>query len=505
MEEHLDSRVIDDYLVKKPFIRVTPDYYSGREGIVVSGSKFIAVPQDDLHGRLMTQSDFLREFHVTGHKINSEEYYPNIWKKNEEGRPVVEMVARAAFPFQEIIATKQLIHLTGNQVKIEDSTMKLSKESKETLLFFRQGWKDKNLEIAFFDFVSSVKITGDAALCFFFNKGKIDWKVFSFLEGDTLYMHHDSLTGDKKLFIRRYSMYDENNKEVKEFAEAWDNTYMYRFEKHKAGVRGIINSMRGAFGKTGWVEVYRDRHGFDRMPISYHRDRDVCWANSQNIIEMYEMAVSQLCENNKAYAFPILFVKGGDLEFKGQVDGRPYAIMSSDSDSDAKTINRGDSSSSFKLQLETLLQNIFMGSFTVLPPEVKAGDLPGVAIKLLYSPAVEKAMKDAKAFDHVIDDMVKLFKFGYAKESKRTTAFNKLEVHGTIEPYVHQNVAEVMQNLFTGVTAGFLSKETASENTPYGKNDEHQRILNQAREEIMGIKNENYDELEGDGARASQN
>ena len=27
MEQHLDARVIDDYLVKKPFIRITPDYW----------------------------------------------------------------------------------------------------------------------------------------------------------------------------------------------------------------------------------------------------------------------------------------------------------------------------------------------------------------------------------------------------------------------------------------------------------------------------------------------
>lgn len=31
-----------------------------------------------------------------------------------------------------------------------------------------------------------------------------------------------------------------------------------------------------------------------------------------------------------------------------------------------------------------------MGSFVVMPPEVKSGDLPGVAIKLIYSPSLEK-------------------------------------------------------------------------------------------------------------------
>ena len=59
---------------------------------------------------------------------------------------------------------------------------------------------------------------------------------------------------------------------------------------------------------------------------------------------------------------------------------------------------------------------------------------------------------------------------------------------------MHQNVAEVMQNLFNGVTAGYLSKETASAVNPYAKNDEYKRILNQARNEIIGLQNDNHDE-----------
>lgn len=490
MEKPLDARIIDDYLVKKPFMRITPDYFGGFNGSYVSDGEYRTPDKDVITGKLMTQADFLREYFVTGHKINSETYYPNIWKKDEHNRDVVELVSRAAFPFQQVISTKQIIHLTGNLIKIEDSTTEPTEENKRTLMFYRQGWKDKNMEIAFFEFVQSVKNTGDGAICFFYNKGKIGWRVFSFTEGDTLYMHYDQITGDKKLFIRTYSMYDENNREVKEFAEAWDNKYMYRFEKAKAGLKGAKNSAKSLLGISGWKLIDSGVHGFSTMPISYHRERDVCWADSQNSIDMYEMAVSQLCENNKAYAFPILFVKGGDLDFRGQVNGRPYAIVSSDNESDAKTLNRADASTSFELQLNILLKNIFTGSFAVLPPEVKAGDLPGVAIKLLYSPAVEKAMRDAKVFDHVIDDMIQLFREGYAVETKQSSAFSRLRVHGTIEPYVHQNVAEIMQNLFEGVTGGFVSRETASQVSPYSKNDEYKRLLNQTREEIIGLKNQ---------------
>lgn len=494
MEQHLDARVIDDYLVKKPFIRITPDYWGGYYG-QSSSSLFAAVPNDMIQGKVLTQADFLREYYVTGHKINSPLYYPDIWKKDEDGKDVIELVSRTAFPFQQVIATKQVIHLTGNPILIEDSTIIPSEANKETLMFFRQAWKDKNMEVAFFKAVNAAKTIGDSAICFFYNKGVLQYRHFSYHDGDTLYMHYDPMTGEKRLFLRKYSLFDEKNKEVREYVEAWDSTYMYRFEKEKAGVKGLTNRVKDSLNLSGWKMIGKPvKHGFERMPIAYHREDDVCWSQSQNNIEMYEMAVSQLCENNKAYAFPILFVKGGDLTFKGQVNGRPYAILSSDDNADAKTVNRAEASQSFDLQLKILLQNIFMGSFAVLPPEIKSGDMPGVSVKLYYSPAVEKAIEDSKKWDRFIDDMIQIFKEGFGKERQKVSAFNKLDVHGTIEPYVHQNVAEVMQNLFSGVTAGYLSKETASAVNPYAKNDEYKRILNQARNELIGLQNDNHDE-----------
>jgi len=58
-----------------------------------------------------------------------------------------------------------------------------------------------------------------------------------------------------------------------------------------------------------------------------------------------------------------------------------------------------------------------------------------------------------------------------------------MQLNTWIEPYVHQNVAELMQNLLAGVQNEFLSKETASELTPYGKNDEFFRIMKQKNNE----------------------
>lgn len=67
------------------------------------------------------------------------------------------------------------------------------------------------------------KITGDAAIVFYMNEGKVFTKNLSYFDGDTLYPHYDSITGQMTLFARRYSDYDEEGKELISWVEVWDN------------------------------------------------------------------------------------------------------------------------------------------------------------------------------------------------------------------------------------------------------------------------------------------
>jgi len=146
-------------------------------------------------------------------------------------------------------------------------------------------------------------------------------------------------------------------------------------------------------------------------------------------------------------------------------------------------MNRPEASQSFELQINTLLKMIFMGSFIVMPPEVKSGDLPGVAIKLIYSPSLEKAMIDCKEFDESIDKMKRLFLHGYGTEKGQLTKFLNLKIFSWAVPYVHQNAAELVSNLVQLVSAGILSKETGSEESGYGKNNEWDRIMREYKEQ----------------------
>ena len=463
-----------DIMTKKAFVRISPVGYAN-QGTTIDGN---VQDNDRPLWQVVSQADFLREYYPSGHAINDPLYYPDKQKTTPEGKIIIERVIRCSFPLQKVITTKQVIHLCGNDIRFELTELKETEKQKETFFKLKKGWQLKHTDAKWFNCALSAKVTGEAAIVGFIKNKVFGWRTFSYISGDKLYPQYDEY-GDLMLFAREYKSYDEEGSETTSYVEVWDSQNYTLYKKPLKGVGSALAQIKETFKLQGYSKVAESPHGFDRIPVAYYRNDDgACWSDSQDSIDKYELAVSHLCQNNMAYAFPILFLKGDDITIQGGEDiYRPVKAITGDKDSNADFLANPDGSASFELQLKILLQNIFMGSFTVLPPELKSGDLPGVAVKLLYSPAIEKAMADASQFDTFIADMVSIFAHGYGLEIGAMSEMKSLKVNSWIEPYVHQNIAELMQNLQVGVFGGFLSKETASETGYYSKADEWYRII----------------------------
>ena len=283
--------------------------------------------------------------------------------------------------------------------------------------------------------------------------------------------------------------YDEEGEERIEWVEAWDKDKFYRLKKDLSGgtAKNVVRKIASIFGASEYTCVEEKRHGFPFIPVAYARNEDgPCWSAVQRNIEDYEEAFSYLCENNKAYAFPILTLtgEGDEIEIKGDTNGAAKTIMITDTDGKAEFLNGTDASNAFATQLNKSYDLIYELSFTVKPPELKSGDLPGVAIKLLYSPALEAAMNDAQKLQPFLDQLVRITKFGIGTENNCMASMVALPVNAWIESYIHQNDTELITNLATAVQNKFLSKQTASErNSKFSKNDEFTRIMREQKEE----------------------
>lgn len=484
-----------DLCTKKPWYEVMPTGYKAHEVSQKQVKMYdMAMPEDDVYVKPKTQADFLREYYPSGHRIMDPAVYPDVWKKDPNtGKLYRQPIQRTAFGFQQLIATKHILHITGNDTQFEiaqggGEDENKSEELQKQLVSFKKTWLTHDMEIRNFEAISSYYKTADVAVVGFIQKdGKGGTKVLSFLNGDVLYPQFDSVTGELKVFGRKYYDYDESGSVKTAWLEVWDDTYLYRFsQSEKNGLTDQPYIINDEFAVNGYNLISRRPHGFDFIPVSYARNDDgPVWTPVQKNIEDYEEAFSHLVENNKAFAFPIFYYKGSgeDLQIEGNMNGAVKALAMDDTESEAGFLNGTDASNAFATQLDKEYNLIYELSFTVKPPELKSGDLPGVALKLLYSPAIEAAMNDAQKLQPFLTKLVKIVKYISGYENDNIQTMMALPVNAWYQAYVHANYTEIITNLATAVQNGFLSHQTASERCPeFPKNDEYDRIIEEQKE-----------------------
>ena len=475
------KKQLRELLTKKPFTRILPEGHYDH-GYVRNDVSEIPITKDSLLRKIVTQEDFLRELDPAGHLINDKELFPDILQQNEEdGKWYVQEIPRYSFSYQQIILIKHLTHLCGNDIQFELSDKSVTDETKEVFNKFRNGWAIKNMEIAWYRLAKSVKATGDGAFVGFLDKGQFGWKVLSFLNGDKLYPHYDLRTGKLTTLARTYNNYSEDGSVTKRYIDVWDDTYYYRFvsDGDPANIlekaKQVINKL---FSTDGYKLEWMEAHGFDSIPVAYMRDDNgPCWTFSEETIENYEIAFSNLAHSNHDFGLPIMYVKGeGSEEVTTKDMSYASKIMLLPSDGEIGFLNRQDASNAYKAELDTLEDKIYKQSFAVKTPELKSGDTPGVSLKIMYSDAYEKAMTDAQEYDEAVDKMIDIFIWGYGIESENRLAFMNTNIRHFIEPYIHLNITELTTNLNTAVIGGFLSRQTAAEKLPYGTPQEWDRI-----------------------------
>jgi len=499
---------VNEILTKRPFVRMTPAGHL--KGPRVRNILTTPYFETKNYWQVMSQADFWREYYPSGHRINDPQWYHDQIKYRErtddrgnavigkDGTPEKDFfrqeVFRCSMPFQMIITAQQVLHLCGNDIQHEMTDSGDGADRERLFLAFNKGWIEKNIDVRFFDFVRSVKITADAAMVFYMDDKRVNAKVLSFMYGDTLFPHYNGITGKLDRLARRYCDYDDSGKCVTEFIEVWDNTYFYRYKKDRYGWNAVKNTLYDYFGIDGYVLCEPPvKHGFSRIPVTYKRTDGPCWMFAQDCIEKYEVAMSQLCQNNAAFAMPIVLMKGDEIDIQGDIYGNVKGFAMG-KDDDVSYLEQDGHSENFKLQLEILLRMIFMGGFAVLPPEIKSGDLPGVAVKLIYAPSLERATIDARDFDECVDDIKEIFLEGYGTEQGMVTAFSSLSILSYIKPFVFSNDNDTITQLVQAAGAGILSKETASKKTGFNDNAEWEKIIReqkrqQAADRLYQLKN----------------
>ena len=490
------NMAVKDLLTKQPFYRLAN---GGREAqkynkpMLVEQMKYT---ERKLSGSIMTQADYLEEYFPFSHRVMSDFYFPEFYNYTtetaddgtEELKFHREETFRIGSTIQCVITVQQLVHLCCNDIHWELTDDETESSMEELYKAYKKGWLLKNMEIDFYRFAESVKVTADAAIVFYYSNGKMGTRVLSFLNGDTLYPHYDPLTGEMTKFVRRFSSYDEDGKEQISWVEVWDGEYLTRYRQAKTGISGTVNMVKDYLGMDGYEMVYRGKHGYSRCPVVYMRDKNngPCWNPVQSLVDDYEVALSYFAKNNAGTALPAYKMKGDDIDIEGDPLGRIRAFTMGKED-DVSILQPQGLSENYTKYIDYLLTEIFQGGFIVKHPELKSGDTPTGTMKLYYAPSLDKAELDAKDFQRAVTDMQSLFCEGYGTEVRKVTEFLNLNdrLYGWIVPFIHENNSSLIADLVAAKNGGILSAETASEHNPYANNGEIRRVTAEQKQEQM--------------------
>ena len=479
-------------LTKRPFYRTSPESL-GISGRALNNVAERSMTADKVFRIEVTQADFIRELDTDSHAINNKELYKAYMEKDEDGKYYEVDIPRYAFPFQQEILDDRLARLTGNDIQFDLADIDKGEKGYKTYDLFKAGWADKGMERAWHLLAKSVLSTGDGAFIGILDNGQFYWKVFSYTDGDVLYPHYNRLTGKLDVFARLYQNYDDLGV-THNYIDVWDDTHYFRFVDKSQGDGSTADNTEGQpkvkeFNVDGYELEFSKPHGFNRIPVSYKRnDAGPCWSPVQELIEHYEAAFSRLAQSNHAFGLPIMYLQGEGKEMEEiATSDMSYAakILLIPTDAKAGFLERQDASGAYKTELDELRKKIYEGAMVVKAPELKSGDTPAAAIKLLYSDSYNKALLESQEYDECMGDIIEIFKWGYGIESEHRLDFINTRIVYYIRPFIPINDSEVCQNLALAVQNGFCSKQTASEKFYHSTPNEWDRILKEKHDDDM--------------------
>lgn len=425
----------------------------------------------------ISQDRFLMELNPQSHDVLFDENIPSITMKLQNGGWADIKFNRVAVPYQKLIKNKQVLHLTGNPLNHTLLVENPTETQSNNFILVKQFWKKRNQDGMRTKMVDVQKSMGDAGLLYYFNyKGEIKSRILSYKDGYVLCTHRDN-NGD---VILESVVYEKDN--VK-YIDSYDDKYMYRY-KNDAN-----EDEKGE--KTGWVKEKPKKHGFNEIPLISKRG-EVAWDSVQSVIETYEVIYNVFLAIQKRFGWGVLYIKGNYDEKGKKLAGNIILNDTSyDGKGDAKFLTPPSPDNTIDT-LQSLEDTIQKGSGTtfILPKDISmSGDKSGIAIEITMSMDIETALQDCIEWQNVADKMMRLFKFGLAKElynkdrkkyKNIITDFEDLEIHSEFTVWKPRSEYEFNQMIQMMTEGGVISFETGTELCTLSKPDEKAR---KAREE----------------------
>lgn len=419
----------------------------------------------------VSQQKFFDEYHVSGHQIFNPKFYRDIfiYEKGADGKDKhidTKFVDRIAFPIQFECVDIILAHVLGNHTLFTDSTVGGNKT--EIMSQYKEFWDSKNMETFRNEFVKSALAVGDVAGMFYLEENELKWKVFSFLDGERIYVKKDKY-GRVEYFGRFYSI--RSGETLVSYCDIIDKKNNTTFRQSESSDWQIVPESSGA-------------HGFNRIPVVYHfRKGGAFWTPSQNNIDKLEVMVSELSEDNHSKTRALYHIATNKPEAVQASSGGGVDTVITDAEGDFKMVQGADISTQFEKTYDILVERIMNPLGMVYPKSKSSGDMPTGSMKMMFYPTERVGIQLIHEFNTPLDEINSLFKLGMAREKPELASeLHGLNVSASIRMFTPQDDSSVMAALGQSKQYGSLSDLTIAQNMPFAANDEPRRLKMQAEE-----------------------
>lgn len=473
---------IEDLLLKPVWTRRVPGV---RTVPVATGSVFSSAQMtfDATSYYQLTQSDFLDELHPTSHNINSVTYRSNRikFKYNPETQANeadgYDPVERVAIAMQMGLRRHKVTHTFGNQMWFgpegKDDT------NDELVSTHCSHWSMAGMTDALNVWGKALFGTADAAIYLYKVDGHIEYKIFSYEQGDVFNMTKNDKGED--VFVRMLSISGVRTIEVygATHVDTWvqeSDTQKSTWPKVPAWIQAILGKKIGK-SEDGFVQVKHDPHGLSQCPVMYWRIDDVVWGPAQNTIDRIESILSDLGENNKYYAYQILFLAGGVMNLP-PVGKMGKTIAAKSTDAKAEILQPADASNTFTIDLDTNFSLLWETTGTVVlePKDLNGGDYSGAFIKNLYFREVQWSLNMIAELRPAFTRLISIFDELVGQIEAKPLEYKKIKMSFKLEPYVPKNLLEEVTMVTLSKSAGLTSVKTGSGEMDFNNPREYEII-----------------------------
>ena len=496
ISEHLKK----DYWVR----RVTPD--SAGMYPPLGGNPGYRIPRTAGFGVgyvNLTQDNFLNELCPEAHKISSKYMSQRpIYKQTDETDPKTgkkkwvldgyDEVETVALAIQEMIVSKKVAHLTGDNFWV-------ASESKENEEAFQkvESWMDyAGFWDAWCEAVGYCERTGDSALYWWYDGSTINYDVFSYEKGDTLYPGVDD--DGKPTLYRSYTLNGKPAVDVftVKYRETWVKVDTDE-EKGKAWIDKVLriiknNTSLNEESEDGYKRISRKdaQIGNDILQVVYFRVPDIATGPVQGSIEKFEKALSYVSEEVKTSAFPILFLKSEKITTlpPSKINGKTIGVRgTADSlaHADGKYLAPPDASNIATLNLNTLWNNILRGSLSALvePVDIRQGADSSTTIKIMFAPDIQWCKNRWKFYAKPVRQLVEVFKRLVGKAEGNIMTYGDLKISCGQNIWIPQNESERIKMELDQYYAGVKSRKATMSDIGNSHLGDAEQIMKEKEEE----------------------